>query len=77
MLSLNRERFFSFKLFPSEKKQFYQLKQCHLRANCSATYPGPANNVGIYTANHFNLPTALKLSDQAENINLNPVTNGH
>lgn len=39
--------------------------------------PWASNNTGICTANHFNLPTVLKLSDQAESINPNHGTNGH
>lgn len=52
------------------------VETMHLWTHDSSTFPGPANNIGIHTANHFNLPTVLKLSDQAESINLNPVTNG-
>ena len=48
-----------------------------LWANNSATFSGPANNSGKHTTNHFNLPTVLKLSDQAESINPDRVTNGH
>lgn len=59
------------------KETALSLETMHLRANDLATFPGPANTVGIYTANHFNLPTVLKLSDQAESINPNPVTNEH
>lgn len=43
----------------------------------SATFPAPDTHTGVHTANHFNLPTVLKLSDQAESINSNPVANGH
>lgn len=55
-------------LFPSEKTTL-SVGTMLLWANNSATFPGPANNSGKHTTNHFNLPTVLKLSDQAESIN--------
>lgn len=39
--------------------------------------PWASKNTGMCTANHFNLPTVLKLSDQAESINPNHGANGH
>lgn len=78
MLSLNSERFFPFTILsPSERNSSISWHNVTREADLWAAFPGPANNIGIYTANHFNLPTVLKLSDQAESINPNPVTNGH